>query len=489
MTGPSFVTRIDQLCASAGEEIGGAEAVPLEDIRRRLHSPLRIAVAGRVKAGKSTLLNAMVGERLAPTDAGECTRMVSSYHFAPQYDVKLRAPDGSASSPAFRKGDESLEVDLPGGVAPEARLEIGWPARRLSDATLIDTPGLGSLDPALKQRGRSLFSEDGAPGQADAVIYLMRHAHSEDIDFLEGFREAGLPFSSPVNTVAVLSRVDEIGAGRLDALDSASRIASRYERDERIGALAGSVLPVAGLLAETAVTMEESDFNALRQVGALGAASDALLLSVDRFRDGEHNPLAAETRELLLRRFGLFGIRFAVDAFRTASVPSSQALAELLRERSGLVALQELVQQRFTARSQQLVARSALAELRTIARQLRSTETTTATRLEAAIEEIVGSSHELAELELAHQVATGEVRFDDAERTELDRLLASASSPARALGLGEGASAEAMRSAALGAISRWRERAAHPLTDRATRWGADVMTRSYEGMYARLIDD
>ena len=40
----------------------------------RFDEPLRVAIAGKVKAGKSTLLNALVGEAIAPTDAGECTR-------------------------------------------------------------------------------------------------------------------------------------------------------------------------------------------------------------------------------------------------------------------------------------------------------------------------------------------------------------------------------------------------------------------------------
>ena len=42
----------------------------LADAVTRLSGPLRLAIAGRVKAGKSTLLNALVGEELAPTDAG-----------------------------------------------------------------------------------------------------------------------------------------------------------------------------------------------------------------------------------------------------------------------------------------------------------------------------------------------------------------------------------------------------------------------------------
>ena len=49
----------------------------------RLDQPLRVAIAGKVNPGKSTLLNALVGDHLAPTDARECTRVVTWYRDGP----------------------------------------------------------------------------------------------------------------------------------------------------------------------------------------------------------------------------------------------------------------------------------------------------------------------------------------------------------------------------------------------------------------------
>ena len=43
----------------------------------RLDDRLRIAIAGRLKAGKSTLLNAILGEDVAPTGTAEVTLSVA----------------------------------------------------------------------------------------------------------------------------------------------------------------------------------------------------------------------------------------------------------------------------------------------------------------------------------------------------------------------------------------------------------------------------
>lgn len=136
---------------------------------------------------------------------------------------------------------------------------------------------------------------------------------------------------------------------------------------------------------------------------------------------------------------------------------------------------------------QQLVAGSALASLRAIGTRMGESNPRLAAHIDSATEEIRSRSHELAELELAHRVAIAEVRFEEAERAELERLADASSAPA-ALGFETDPGDEVLCKAALAAIARWRERSESPLTDRQTRWGAEVMTRSYEGLYSRLLN-
>ena len=79
------------------------------------------------------------------------------------------------------------------------RLDVGWPVEQLADLTLIDTPGLGSVDEAASERTREALLDDGAdgPGQADAVIYLMRHLHRHDCSSSRRSSTARSPMPRP----------------------------------------------------------------------------------------------------------------------------------------------------------------------------------------------------------------------------------------------------------------------------------------------------
>jgi predicted GTPase len=242
---------------------------------RRLDEPLRVAIAGRVKAGKSTLLNALVGERLAATDAGECTRVVTWYRHALGYRVVAELRPTGSQELAFKRQDGALDIDL-GGLPIESieRIEVGWPSQKLVELTLIDTPGLASATEGTSERTTRALLDDEAdgPGDADAVLYLMRHLHRSDVGFLEAFMDRSVAHASPINAIVVLSRADEIGAARPDALDSARAVAARYASDGRVRELASGVVPVAGLIAETGATLREAQFDRLREIALLPEA-------------------------------------------------------------------------------------------------------------------------------------------------------------------------------------------------------------------------
>ncbi len=181
-TGPTLTGRTVHLVARApGRLPGHPRAAPAgRDRATAGRAPLRVAVAGRVKSGKSTLLNALIGERLAPTDAGECTRVVTWYADGHTYQVTLTAADGSRHPARFRRDDDELDVDL-GGLAPEQlqRIDVTWPSRALRRCTLVDTPGIGSLSEQVSRRAWELLADGEQETPADAVLYLMKHLHRE----------------------------------------------------------------------------------------------------------------------------------------------------------------------------------------------------------------------------------------------------------------------------------------------------------------------
>ncbi len=70
----------------------------LDRIGARLEQPIRIALAGTLKAGKSTLVNALVGEDIAPTDATEATRIVTWFRHGPTPKVTANHRGGRRSN-------------------------------------------------------------------------------------------------------------------------------------------------------------------------------------------------------------------------------------------------------------------------------------------------------------------------------------------------------------------------------------------------------
>jgi hypothetical protein len=475
------------LAEATAAYLGRPAHARLLSVGRHLDEPLRVAITGRVKAGKSTLLNALVGRRVAATDAGECTQVVTWYVNGEATSAWAYPRAGQPQHLVLLTSGDDAVLDL-GGRRPEdldhVRVEMrsAW----LAQMTLIDTPGMGSLSERVGQRTRDFVAGDaGQTGDVDAVLYLLRHLHTSDVDFLEILHEAQSGRSTPVNAVGVLSRADEVGGGGGDAVDHARRVAADYRQDPRVRSMLHTVTPVAGLLAEAAATLRAEEFNDLAALAAVSPAMTApVLLSATRFvAPVKAVTLAAPARARLLRRLGLYGVRMSLDAIRQGrDTLDRDGLAELLRERSGLNDLRRLLLTQFAERRDVLKAESAL---RVVDAVTRADPIPAAPHLRQQVERLRASAHELAEIRLLTQLRTGQVPAAPDELARMERLLGGeGTATLTRLGLPAGASDAEIDATIAGLHTRWRRVGANRFTDPALARAATVLERTCEGLSA-----
>lgn len=484
MTDALTRTISDLLGTAASQASSPAPRQQIERLQNRLAGPLRVAIAGKVKAGKSTLLNALLGEELAPTDAGECTRIVTWYQYGHQPKVTLHPHAGPPTATFYERTHGALEVDLNGRDPGDLeRIEVAWPSSRLDHLTFIDTPGLDSVTPDLSKRTRSLLTpaEDRGP-EVDAVLYLLRHTHASDIRFLEAFRDDQVTRTTPMNAVGVLSRADEIGSCQIDALDIADRVARRYQAEPRMRRLCPIIVPVDGLLGHAAATLRESEYRALARLAAAPQTDTyKLLVTATRFARHPSTLQVPETeRADLLDRFGLFGVRLAIQLIRQGEAGSAARLSEVLARRSGLQQLRTVLLNQFTERSRILKAHSALKGLEAI---LRGGGCQKPDAVLSGIERIFDSTHAFQEMRILDSIHTDGLRLPADRLEELERLLGGSGHHATVrLGLTPDTDDEQVQAAALEALDRWRKLAEHPITTRPVQLAARGAARTLEGI-------
>src|SRR6266550_2137207 len=357
---------------------------------------------------------------------------------------------------------------------------VRWPSLKLLEMSLLDTPGLEGKDAEASRRSRLVLGlDDASEVQVDAVIYLMRHLHAKDVDFLEAFLEQSISRPSPISSLAVISRADEVGAGRADALASAATIAERYKRDPRISRFCANVLPVAGLLAEAGAALQEEEASGLRALATLSTPDlEQLLLSVDRVAESPLSTVATDVRHALLRRLGLFGVRLCVNALHAGDVLTAQDLARLLTKTSGIEQLRGVIADRFSRHAALLKARSALTGLKEALRTWHQLDASAARDLEERIERIESSSAVLSALRLTYLSPLAD-DLDDEERAEILSLVDEC---ARSEATVVGDSTE--RSLIVERIAYWRYRSEDPIASPEILEIAQTAARLYEALAA-----
>ena len=135
-------------------------------IRKQKDAPLTLVVCGEFKRGKSSLINAILGEDVVTTDVTTETTTTNKISYGAHKNEIILSGGKRVRLTDEELKSEKLKTVLEGLPEKATRLELSRPIELLKQVTIIDTPGLGD---AMQD-----FSSDVemALAQADAVIYV-----------------------------------------------------------------------------------------------------------------------------------------------------------------------------------------------------------------------------------------------------------------------------------------------------------------------------
>lgn len=431
------------------------------DCRTRLESPLRLALTGTVKAGKSTLLNALVGEEIAPSDATECTRVVTWFVRGRSPSISMTV-DGRTRNLPVERTDGRLLLDL-GDVGAERveRLEVTWPSSLLERYTIVDTPGTASNSRDVSRRTMDLLAPASGRCEVDAVVYLTRDLQKSDVDILAGLSSDTA--AGPLGVITVHSRADEVNGGQ-----EWSAISERASSSTE-------TVPVSGLLALRGRTLRQSEFEAFRLL-ADDADVDRSLISVGRFASAD-GALTPDVRRALVGRFGLVGVRSAVSLVRSG-VSSAPSLADEMVIRSGLKELQYRIDVQFGARHTQL---RIFRALRVVQGLLESRLDARSAPLLTRVDRALAEDHVSEELAVLADLHSRLSIANSWQRSAMERILGGRGvEPVQRLGMSGAHSTDDLAGTARAAVRYWRTQLANPLVAPAAARAYRAAARSAE---------
>lgn len=226
------------------------ECKQLEEAVEGIVQPFSVAIFGRMKTGKSSILNALLGHPLTITGVNEATATINHISYGTGEQLNSfrvhwndEAPETLPLSALQEKWTGTGE-DVLKNISRTAYLELYSDAPLLRSVHIIDTPGTGSVVSEHEEIAQQFIGGQ----ETDALIYVFSPVGREtDKQDLRTFRDGCLPSSSPYNSVALLHKWDALywdnGGNMDDVLSKAQRL------EDAMKGLVACVLPISAPLA------------------------------------------------------------------------------------------------------------------------------------------------------------------------------------------------------------------------------------------------
>ncbi|MFF2348254.1 dynamin family protein [Kitasatospora sp. NPDC058115] len=499
--------------------------------------PMRVALVGRVSAGKSTLVNALLGAHRVETGAEELTFNVSRLTHGAERTVTVHYKDGR---PADHHHPDDLRAltaqarddDQAGRARLQAidHLVVTDPSPYLRSFDLVDTPGLDSVlgaDSAntLRFLGRSpdevRADSIGHAGSADALVLVFARGLAQgEEELLADFTGAGFGPGAPggpgpgsgaapatpgpggaLTTVGALTKVELYWPEHPDPLAEGRRVADRVMTAAGGTRLMYDLRPLCSLVGAAAGQLTEADHADLAELATVEPALLARRAARGPYfttRPYPDLPVPADRRAHLFGLLAGYGLTLACGLIRDGVEDLPTLRAELDR-RSGLADFRRLLADHFGARADLIKLRRIVDRARTLpdtlAADLLPPDPPSAARLRAAVDRAVGrfvdlevQQHAFRELTVLRDCYDGRLTGLSADDLlELRRVIGEfGTTTAARLGLPEAASRPALRRHALARLAHWSTLTADPTFAGPTRRACQVLRRSYERLAAGL---
>ena len=301
---------LDRLAAALerfGSDLDDGDRRRLDEARESLHGFFLLVVAGEYNSGKSSVVNALLGERVLPEGVTPTTDRIN----------------------VLRHGEAVAERPL-----REHVLERTHPAEVLRELNVVDTPGTNAVI-----REHEELTRDFVP-RSDLVLFVTsadRPFTESERAFLEEIRAWGKKVVFLVNKVDILS----------DAREVEQVVAFVRAHGETVLGSEPLVLPLS---ARTALAARAEDDDARWDASGFAALEEFLLRTLDeeeRVRLKLLNPLNVALRLVAVYRETAFErLKLLADDVRTIENVDAQLAAfhgEMVRDAESRVARLEVL--------------------------------------------------------------------------------------------------------------------------------------------------